>query len=198
MRAFLSTPVARVGVVTLAVAVALVLQTAVFPHLAWRGIVPDLVLLVVVAAGLARGAQFAMVLGFFAGVALDLAPPADHVAGQWALALLIVGYVAGRVRSDVAPTVATGLVTVAACSFIGSSVFALGGLLLADTGATIPDLLQVVLAAVVWNVLLAAFVLPPVTRALGHPSDRGGPDRPHPTRPTRPAQPTRLDRPALR
>ncbi len=34
------------------------------------------------------------------GLLLDLAPPADHVAGRWALALLLAGYVAGRVRQD--------------------------------------------------------------------------------------------------
>lgn len=173
MKTFFSTSTARVALVTLAVLVALVLQTTVFPHLAWRGIVPDLVLLVVVAAGLVRGSQFAMVLGFFAGVLLDLAPPADHVAGRWALALLLVGYVAGRVRRDVLPSVGTCLATVAACSFLGSSVFALSGLLLQDTTASVPDLLQVVLAALVWDVVLAAFVLPPVTRAL----DRIEPER---------------------
>ena len=62
---------------------------------------PNLVLLVVVAAALTRGPQFAAVLGFVAGVLLDLAPPADHIAGRWALALVVVGYVAGRVRQDV-------------------------------------------------------------------------------------------------
>ena len=58
---------------------------------------PNLCLLVVVAAALTRGPQFAAVLGFGAGLALDLAPPADHIAGRWALALVVVGYVAGRV-----------------------------------------------------------------------------------------------------
>ncbi len=166
MRALFSTSAARVAVVSLAVVVALVLQTTVFPHLAWYGVVPDLVLLVVVAAGLVRGSQFAMVTGFSAGVLLDLAPPADHVAGRWALALLVVGYVAGRVRRDVLPSVGTALATVAACSFLGSSIFLLSGLLLQDTDATVPALLQVVVLAVVWDVVLAAFVVPPVTRAL--------------------------------
>ncbi len=166
MRAFFSASTARVALLVLAVTVALVLQTTVFPHLAWHGVVPDVVLLVVVAGGLVRGPQLGMLLGFFAGVALDLAPPADHVAGRWALALLVVGYVAGRVRTDVLPSVGTCLATVAACSFLGSSIFAVSGLVLGDTAAGVPELLGVVLAAVVWDVVLAAFVLPPVTRAL--------------------------------
>lgn len=182
MRALLSTATVRVCFVALAVVVALVLQTTVFPHLTWRGVGPDLVLLVVVAAGLVRGPQFAMVLGFSAGLLLDLAPPADHVAGRWALALMLVGYVAGRVRSSGAlPTVGTCLVTVAACSFLGTSVFAISGMVLQDGAATVPELLQVVLAALVWDVVLAAFVLPPVTRvldALDRPDRADGARRP--------------------
>ena len=81
------------------------LQVAVFPHLAWEGIVPNFCLLVVVAAALVRGPAFAATLGFFAGLLLDLAPPADHVAGRWALALVLVGYVAGLMRQDTRPTV---------------------------------------------------------------------------------------------
>ena len=38
-----------------------------------------------------------MVLGFGGGLLLDLVPPADHVAGRWALALLVAGYLSGRV-----------------------------------------------------------------------------------------------------
>jgi rod shape-determining protein MreD len=144
----------------LAVGLALVLQLSLFPHVAWQGIVPNLVLLVVVGAALTRGAQFAAVLGFLAGVTLDLAPPADHVAGRWALALVVVGYVAGRVRQDVKPTATAVVATVAASSFVGTSVFALTGLLLRDPVVDIAELLQVIAIAVVWDVLLTPFVLP--------------------------------------
>ena len=86
---------------------AVVLQVAVFSALSFEGVVPNLALLVVVAAALVRGPEFAAVLGFLGGLAIDLAPPADHVAGRWALALVVVGYLAGRVRHD-AGTVAVG------------------------------------------------------------------------------------------
>ena len=154
----------RALVAMLAVSVALVLQVSLFPHVAWQGIVPNLVLLVVVAAALTRGAQFAAVLGFAAGVVLDLAPPADHVAGRWALALVIVGYVAGRVRQDVKPTATAVVVTVAASSFIGTSVFAISGLLLGDPVTDMVELLQVIFVAVLWDVLLTPFVLPLVMK----------------------------------
>ena len=146
----------------LVVCFALVLQVSLFPLFAWQGIVPNLCLLVVVGAALTRGPQFAVLLGFLAGVALDLAPPADHVAGRWALALVVVGYVAGRVRQDVKPTAVAVVATVAASSFIGTSVFAITGLILQDPLLDVSQLLQVILVAVLWDVLLTPFVLPPV------------------------------------
>jgi rod shape-determining protein MreD len=152
----------RMLVAFLVVCFALVLQVSLFPHFAWQGIVPNLCLLVVVGAALTRGPQVAVVLGFLAGVALDLAPPADHVAGRWALALVVVGYVAGRVRQDVKPTAVAVVATVAASSFIGTSVFAITGLILQDPLLDVSQLLQVILVAVLWDVLLTPFVLPPV------------------------------------
>ena len=152
----------RMAAAFLVVSLALVLQVSLFPHFAWQGIVPNLCLLVVVGAALTRGPQFAVLLGFLAGVALDLAPPADHVAGRWALALVVVGYVAGRVRQEVKPTAIAVVATVAASSFIGTSVFAITGLLLQDPSLDVSQLLQVILVAVLWDVLLTPFVLPPV------------------------------------
>jgi rod shape-determining protein MreD len=152
----------RMLVAMFAVTVALALQVSLFPHFAWNGVVPNLCLLVVVGAALTRGAQFAAVLGFLTGVALDLAPPADHVAGRWALALVIVGYVAGRVRQDVRPTALAVVSTVAASSFIGTSVYALSGLVLQDQSTGFGELLPVILVAVLWDILLTPFVLPVV------------------------------------
>ncbi|MEV7428516.1 MULTISPECIES: rod shape-determining protein MreD [unclassified Nocardioides] len=155
----------RTAAAVAAVAVALVLQVSVFSHLAWEGVVPNLVLLVVVATGLVRGAEPAMVLGLVAGVVLDLAPPADHVAGRWALALVVVGYVAGRVRQDVRPTAGSVVATVAASSFVGTSVFALTGIVLQDPALGVGEVLQVIAIGVFWDVLLTPLVLPVVMGA---------------------------------
>jgi len=148
------------------VVAALVLQVAVFPHLAWEGIVPNFCLLVVVAAALVRGPAFAATLGFFAGLLLDLAPPADHVAGRWALALVVVGYVAGLMRQDTRPTATTVVATVAVSSFVGTSVYALTGLVLGDAVAGAGDMVRVILVALLWDVLLTPLVLPVVMRLL--------------------------------
>ena len=55
-----------------------------------------------------------MTLGFFGGLLVDLAPPADHVAGRWALALVVAGYLAGRVRQDAGSSALASVATVAA------------------------------------------------------------------------------------
>ena len=147
-----------------AVVVALVVQVSLFPHLAWNGVVPNLCLLVVVAAALTVEAPFALVLGFAAGLTLDLAPPADHIAGRWALALTIAAFLAARVRQDVKPTALAVVGTVAAASFVATSLFALSGVLLSDPAMSVAGLLEVVLVAMVWDVLLTPFVLPPLMK----------------------------------
>src|SRR3954471_6077053 len=144
----------RVAVAAALVVVALILQVAVFPHVAWDGIVPNFCLLVVVAAALVRGPAFAATLGFFAGLMLDLAPPADHVAGRWALALVVVGYVAGLMRQETRAVATTVVATVAASSFIGTSVYAMSGVVLGDAVTGSGDLLRVVVVALLWDGLL--------------------------------------------
>ena len=156
----------RTLVLALLVTAAVVLQVAAFSYLSYDGVVPNLALLLVVAAALVRGPDFAMVLGFFAGLAIDLAPPADHVAGRWALALVVVGYLAGRVRHDAGTSAVAAVVTVAASSFVGTSVFALSGMVLRDPSVPVAEALQVIPVAVVYDVLLTPFVLPLAMRLL--------------------------------
>jgi rod shape-determining protein MreD len=155
---------ARALALTVVVTFAVVLQVALFPYVSFSGVVPNLALLVVVAAALVRGPEFAAVLGFLAGLAIDLAPPADHVAGRWALALAVVGYLAGRVRHDARTSAIAAVVTVAASSFVGTSVFALSGMVLADPGLPVGEALRVIPTAVVYDVLVTPFVLPLMMR----------------------------------
>ncbi|GAA0980116.1 hypothetical protein ENKNEFLB_03365 [Nocardioides aquaticus] len=152
----------RVLAAAAAVLVAALLQVSVLSQVSWHGVVPNLVLLVVVAAGLVRGASFAMVLGLAAGLLLDLAPPADHVAGQWALALVLVGLVAGQVNREARSSAVAVVATVAVCSLLGTTVFALTGALLGDPISSVGSVLGVVGLALLLDVLLTPLVLPPL------------------------------------
>ena len=72
--------------------------------------------------------------------------------------------VAARVRQDQKPTALAVVGTVAAASFVATSLFALSGVLLQDPAMSVAGLLEVVLVAVVWDVLLTPFVLPPLMK----------------------------------
>jgi rod shape-determining protein MreD len=148
--------------VAVLVVLALTLQLGVFPELAIAGVVPNVVLLVVVALALARGPEYAAVAGFFAGLLLDLAPPADHTVGRWALALVVVGYLAGLAQRDARWSTTGTIAVVAAGSFVGTSLFALSGLVLGDPGVTVAGVLHVVPVAVLYDLLLMPFVVPQV------------------------------------
>ena len=157
----------RVLAVAVLVVVTVVLQVSVFNHFAIAGVAPDLALLLVIAAALVRGPSYAALVGFVAGFALDLAPPADHTAGRWALSLVVVGYLTGLLRGEGAPrrsasaaSPLTTLLTVAAGAFIGTSVFALTGLALRDPGVSVAAALDVVPLAVVYDVALTPLVVP--------------------------------------
>lgn len=157
----------RALVAILLTASALLVQVSVLPFLSWHGVGPNLVLLVVVAAALSCGSEFAMALGFAGGVMLDLAPPADHIAGRWALALVAVGYLAGYVRtSRQGPLAVAGIVL--ASSFVGTSIFALTGVLLRDPALGVGELLGGVLQSMAGDLLLAPLVLWPGMRLLHH------------------------------
>ena len=67
-------------------------------------------------------------------------------------------------RQDQKPTALAVVGTVAAASFVATSLFALTGVLLQDPDMSVAGLLEVVLVAVVWDVLLTPFVLPPLMK----------------------------------
>ncbi|GGF58134.1 hypothetical protein GCM10011519_35020 [Marmoricola endophyticus] len=161
---------------------AVVLQVSVLSQVALRGVVPDLALLLVVAVGLSRGARSGAVVGFWAGLLLDVAPPADHVAGAWALVLLTVGLLAGRAasrpRSPVAPErgPVRPVVLTAGLSLGAHVAFAV---LAAVTGGAPGDgtvigfgdglgtLAQIIVLAVLMDVVAAAVLLGALRSLLG-------------------------------
>jgi rod shape-determining protein MreD len=152
----------RALVVTAVVMLAVTLQLGALPAIAVADVVPNLVLVVVVAFALARGQGYGALVGFAAGLALDLAPPADHTAGRWALAFVVVGYLAGTARRDARASALAAVLVVAAGSFIGTSLFALSGLILEDPGVTIDGVLHVLPIALVYDVVLTPLVVPVV------------------------------------
>ena len=164
----------RVMSVAVLVILAITLQLTVFSHFSLDGVAPDLALLVVLGAALVRGPDYAAVVGFAAGLVLDLAPPADHTAGRWALSLVVVGYLTGLARPDGDVSKGGTLLMAAAAAFIGTSVFAFTGMVLGDPGVTVPSAFEVVPRAVLYDVIVTPVVVPLVVVLLRrlHPSPR--------------------------
>ena len=57
-------------------------------------------LLAVAALGLAGGPMPGVLIGFWVGLALDVAPPGSHFVGQDALVFCLIGYACGLVADE--------------------------------------------------------------------------------------------------
>lgn len=118
---------------------------------------PDLVLLAVIGAALGRGAQHGAVLGFCAGLLVDIMPPTAHLVGQYAFALAVVGYVAGRGAGG-------PVTTVVLCVLIAPLLAALVVGLVSDPRVTLAALTERVPVTVVYTLLISPIVIWLTTR----------------------------------
>ncbi|MDT9701161.1 rod shape-determining protein MreD [Streptomyces sp. P17] len=144
------------------VVVALVLQVSVLARLHLPGAVPDLLLLTVLGLAMVYGHVGGALVGFGAGLLADLAPPADHAAGRYALVLCVVGYLAGLVKPENGQLKsATGPMAVVVAAAIGSTLLYAGvGALVGDTAARHVGLTSLLFTAALYDLLLAPFVVP--------------------------------------
>lgn len=103
---------------------AAVLQVSFFSGLRIFGSSPEVALLVVLAVGLLGGSLTGAVFGFSVGLLLDSMLMAD--LGAMALALMAVGYLAGRYRESVGRPTRPALVLLGAVfTLMGTGLFAL-------------------------------------------------------------------------
>jgi rod shape-determining protein MreD len=150
------------------VAVALAAQLTIVNRLSLPGGAgPDLVLLVVVALALTGGPLPGLLTGFLAGLALDVAPPASHTVGEYALVFCIVGYVCGRLAGLGEESPALYVAISAGAAAVGAVLYAVLGVMLSDPQVTWASVQHVLPPAVVYNVLLSPFVLFGVVKLYG-------------------------------
>ncbi|MFG3098182.1 rod shape-determining protein MreD [Streptomyces sp. NPDC048202] len=171
----------RVLLSTVLVVVALVIQVSVLARLHLPGAVPDLLLLTVLGLALVYGHVGGALVGFGAGLLADLAPPADHAAGRYALVLCVIGYFAGLVKPETGRLKsASGPMAVVVAAAIGSTLLYAGvGALVGDTAARHVGLPGLLFSAALYDLLLAPFVVPGVMwlarRADNDPLAESGP-----------------------
>ncbi|MFE0175082.1 rod shape-determining protein MreD [Streptomyces sp. NPDC059002] len=152
----------RILLSTTLVVVALVIQVSVLARLQLPGAVPDLVLLTVLGLALVYGHVGGALIGFGAGLLSDLAPPADHAAGRYALVLCVIGYLAGLAKPETGRLrSATGPLVVVVSAAIGSTLLYAGvGALVGDTAARHVGLGGLLFTAALYDLLLAPFTVP--------------------------------------
>ena len=128
-----------------AVSVAVIVQLTIVDRIAFPGGAgPDVVLLAVAALALAGGPMTGVLIGFWAGLALDVAPPGSHFVGQNALVFCLIGYACGLAadvpNSEGVPeqgrTALFEIVVTAAGAVLGEALAALLGAMLSDPRVT--------------------------------------------------------------
>lgn len=139
---------------------AVAVQVSVLSRLDLPAATPDLVLVVTGALGCRRGPSFGATAGFVGGLVLDLAPPADHAAGQWALVLTVVGYLAGRFGTTRAATPASRIGLVAALAAGGTLAYVAVSAVLGAGWPAVGDAGPLALGAAAYGAVLATVVLP--------------------------------------
>ena len=137
----------------LLVVTAVVLQRGVASQIRIADAVVDLLLVMAVTAGIAGGAERGAVVGFFAGLAMDLMLPSPM--GLGALSYLVAGAVAGLLRSgEVRSARWRTMATSALGCIVGVLVFALGGAILGRSGYVGWHLFTVMLVVAAGGALL--------------------------------------------
>jgi rod shape-determining protein MreD len=144
---------------------ALLLQTGVVNPLDLPVGHPDLVLICVVALAVVAGPTWGTVLGFAAGLAADVVPPADHSLGRLAMAYALVGYAAGLLEDVEERSAVTTVLVVAGASATVVLVFAGVGALLGDPRVDATSVADSLVATILYDVVLAPFVVPLVSGA---------------------------------
>ncbi|MGH8890291.1 MAG: rod shape-determining protein MreD [Acidothermaceae bacterium] len=151
---------AQVTLIVVLVLLAAVVNSVVLAPLDLPGSPPNVLLLVVAALALVLGPVGGAFIGFFAGLAADVLPPADHLIGRYALVLCLIGYLVGLLREEARDSVLLALVSVAIAAGIATVLYGLLGGVLSDGRVGAHALISTVPYSIVYDVILAPFVVP--------------------------------------
>jgi rod shape-determining protein MreD len=149
---------------------AVLAQTELFPNLRAGGVIPDIVLVSVIAVALEGGPESGAVYGFGAGLFIDmfLRPP----AGLSALAYTLVGFAVGSVRARLIRTSKLQYPLVGGLgSLLGGAVFVIAGVLVGQQHLWATRTVRIIAVRALYDATLAFLVFPAVARLLrGSPS----------------------------
>jgi rod shape-determining protein MreD len=140
------------------------IEVTVLTRLPLPGATPDLVTVTVVALALALGPVPGAVVGFFAGLAVDISPPSDDPVGVTALVLTAVGFAIGLASSPEERS-AWASVGLAAAACAGTTLaFALVTSLIGSPRVRWEEMGLLLATTALYGALLATFMVPLVLR----------------------------------
>ena len=150
----------RVAVMVALAVSAVLIELTVLPWLHLPGATPDVVTVTVVAFGLSAGPVRGAIMGFGAGLLLDVVPPAVGLVGVTAVVLVVVGYVAGILGHEGgrAPLVQMGLTGLLAGAAVLGQALVSG--IVGDERVAWDRVPLLLLTEVGYALVLAAFVVP--------------------------------------
>lgn len=150
----------------------LIVHTTLLPEVRIAGVMPDVMLLAAVAAGLEAGPGYGAVMGFASGMLADLLLPTP--LGLSALVYTLVGYAVGLAKAGLLRDSPAFPLAVA---FVGSStgvgLFALVGSMIGETGLVNAHLATIMLVVGITNGILVLPVMRLMRWSLaGRPPER--------------------------
>jgi rod shape-determining protein MreD len=136
----------------------LLVQVTVIGRLPLPGAAPDLLLVLVLAFGLAEGPMVGIVTGFAAGMLAD--GLSAHEMGRLAFAYALAGYVTGSLQDDTDRSTLQPFGAVALGAFVSLGAFVGEGILLGDHRVTAHAVVRAAISSVPYDVVLTPFVVP--------------------------------------
>ena len=145
----------RIVVALIAVVIALVIQTTVFGsgNIQPLGAPPALVTLVVIALAPHIEAEYHVLLGFTAGILIDLI--GSGTLGLWAMTLTVVAFVSSRLARRYSDSIILSIVAAFVLTAFGQVVYVLLGTLFGQGTLGEPNVVAKILLPAVWNAILA-------------------------------------------
>lgn len=148
------------AVAVLSVIAAIAIELTVFARLDFPGATPPLLVVVVCALAMSMGPIPGAVIGFGAGLAMDVAPPNDGLIGLNALILLVVGFSVGYMYFAAERPVLLTLGVVALAAGAAPLATATVSSVLGGTRVIWEVVPAMVVASMLYALILTPFVVP--------------------------------------
>ncbi|NLA36010.1 MAG: rod shape-determining protein MreD [Actinobacteria bacterium] len=138
-----------------AIAIVFVLQVGLMPHIRPLGVVPDLLVVLAVCAGLSGGAQRGAAVGFWIGVVFDAVRP-HHAVGVSALAYSLAAFAAGMAQVAMLQSARLiSMLIVGVGSVVGVLLYATGAQMFGQDTLSNPDLLTILVVTALTGVVFS-------------------------------------------